>query len=74
MTITLTEYESPFCLSRSFPKKQQMAVSIQLSAYTFALALATDIIHFYVRKFLRYSKWVVMGLFDAKTVIHRPDI
>jgi len=51
-----------------------MAISIQPSTYTFALALLTDIIHFYVRNFLRYSKWVVMGLFDAKTVIHRPDI
>jgi hypothetical protein len=41
---------------------------------TFALALVTDIIHFYVWNFLRYFKWVVMGLIDAKTVIHRPDI
>jgi len=54
VTITLTEYESPFSLSRSFPKKQQMAASIQPSAYTFALALVTDIIHFYIRNFLHF--------------------
>ena len=51
-----------------------MAPSIQSSTNTFALALVTGIIHFYVRNFLRYSKWVVMELFDAKIVIHSPDI
>jgi len=51
-----------------------MAPSVQPSTYTFAVTLVTDIIHFYVRNFLRYSKWVVMGLFDAKTLIHSPDI